>query len=245
MAGCKLAVAGRSPARPTETAGNGRARLRSLRGAPAGALLEVEPPPGGGGRRQRHCALRRLRLAVRARPRVAGVAGGGGAASRAHPGAPAPRPRLTGARASRRVPAAKGTAPDAEGSSGHAGPRRAPDPMRTRFLPLERLDQRDERAWRGLAERSAERQPLLRAGVRPARRASPRPARGRAPRGRGGLRVGGLHPGEPAVTKLQVPVLAGLAHALLVPRDPARGGGCRARATRVCSRGAQRGASPA
>ena len=33
--------------------------------------------------------------------------------------------------------------------------------MRTRFLTLEQLDQSDERAWRGLAARSAETNPFF------------------------------------------------------------------------------------
>ena len=81
--------------------------------------------------------------------------------------------------------------------------------MRTRFLPLERLDQRDERAWRGLAERSAEANPFFEPEfVLPA-------ARHLGPRG-GGLLVAeagsewvACIPVNQHVTKLQVPVLSG------------------------------------
>ena len=82
-------------------------------------------------------------------------------------------------------------------------------PMRTRFLTLDRLDQRDERAWRGLADRSAEANPFFEPEfVLPAARHL-------------GLRGGGVLVAEEGsdwaaclpvsqrVTKLQVPVLAG------------------------------------
>jgi CelD/BcsL family acetyltransferase involved in cellulose biosynthesis len=81
--------------------------------------------------------------------------------------------------------------------------------MRTRFLTLDQLDQRDERAWRRLADRSAEANPFFEPEfVLPAARHL-------------GLRGGGLLVAEEGTewvaclpvsqraTKLQVPVLAG------------------------------------
>ncbi len=81
--------------------------------------------------------------------------------------------------------------------------------MRTRFLTLDRLDQRDERAWRGLAERSADANPFFEPEfILPA-------ARHLGLRGTGllvaeeGTDWVACLPVSQRATKLQVPVLAG------------------------------------